>query len=169
VVAGAQAVPGSRLFLKTRQLNDPALCDAVLRRFAARGIAADRLLLEGLPRGANCFRPTNRVDIALDPFPYPAASPAWRRCGWGVGDHPPGDRFLSHVGEGIAHNTGMADWIAADDDDYVSKAVLYTKDLKRLSKQGWVCDGKCWPPRCSTPPVLPGMSRRRFGACGKNG
>ena len=35
-----------------------------------------------------------------------------------------GDRFLSRIGESIAHNAGLADWIAEDDDDYVAKAVM---------------------------------------------
>lgn len=44
-----------------------------------------------------------------------------------------GNRFLSHVGETIAHNAGLADWIAADDDDYVAKAIEHTADLRRLA------------------------------------
>lgn len=34
-----------------------------------------------------------------------------------------GDRFLSHVGETIAHNSGMHDWIADDDSAYLAKAI----------------------------------------------
>ena len=40
------AVPDSRLFLKTRQLDDPALRKATLSRFAACGIAAERIALK---------------------------------------------------------------------------------------------------------------------------
>jgi predicted O-linked N-acetylglucosamine transferase (SPINDLY family) len=44
-----------------------------------------------------------------------------------------GDRFLSHVGESIAQNIGLADWIAADDDDYVDKAIQFTANLEHLT------------------------------------
>ena len=44
-----------------------------------------------------------------------------------------GDCFLSHIGESIAHNAGLADWIAENDDDYVAKAVICTTDLRRLA------------------------------------
>jgi predicted O-linked N-acetylglucosamine transferase (SPINDLY family) len=37
------------------------------------------------------------------------------------------------MGESIAHNAGLADWIAEDDDDYVAKAITYTADLGRLA------------------------------------
>ena len=45
-----------------------------------------------------------------------------------------GDRFLSHLGETFAHNAGLSDWIAADEDEYVAKAVAFSSDLKGLAK-----------------------------------
>ena len=45
-----------------------------------------------------------------------------------------GDRFMSHVGETIAHNTGLSDWIAADEEEYVAKAVAFSADLKGLAE-----------------------------------
>ena len=44
-----------------------------------------------------------------------------------------GNRFLSHAGETIACNAGLPDWIAADDDDYVAKAVRFAADLGALA------------------------------------
>ena len=44
-----------------------------------------------------------------------------------------GDRFLPHIGESIAHNAGLADWIAENDDDYVAKALHLTAELGRLA------------------------------------
>ena len=44
-----------------------------------------------------------------------------------------GDRFLSRVGESIAHNAGLSDWIGADNDDYVAKAVAHAGDIARLA------------------------------------
>ena len=33
----------------------------------------------------------------------------------------------------IAHNAGLPDWIAVDQEDYVAKAVAFTSDLERLA------------------------------------
>jgi protein O-GlcNAc transferase len=130
-----QAVPGSRLFLKTKQLSDSMICEATRQRFARRGISPDRLLLEGGSPRAELLAAYRKVDIALDPFPYPGGTtsvealwmgvPVITRCG---------DRFLAHVGETIAHNAGLSDWIAADEDNYVAKAVTFTSDLERLNE-----------------------------------
>jgi protein O-GlcNAc transferase len=44
-----------------------------------------------------------------------------------------GDRFISRTAGSIAHNAGLPDWVAADHDDYVAKAVAFTSDLGRLA------------------------------------
>jgi len=43
-----------------------------------------------------------------------------------------GDRFISRCGESINNNLGMEEWIAENEDDYVNKAVLFCKDIKKL-------------------------------------
>ena len=43
-----------------------------------------------------------------------------------------GDRFISKCGESINYNLGMQDWIAKDEDDYINRAVLFSKDIKKL-------------------------------------
>lgn len=128
------AVPGSRLLLKTTQLNDAAVCERTRRRFTDRGVAPDRLLLEGSSPRAELLAAYRRVDVSLDPFPYPGGTTSIEALWMGV---PVislrGDRFLSHVPETIAHNAGLHDWVAADDNDYVAKAVAWTADLDQLA------------------------------------
>ena len=38
------------------------------------------------------------------------------------------------MGESIAHNTGLSEWIASDQDDYVAKAIEYSSNLDGLAK-----------------------------------
>jgi predicted O-linked N-acetylglucosamine transferase (SPINDLY family) len=45
-----------------------------------------------------------------------------------------GNHFLSHLGESIAHNSGLSDWIASDEQEYVAKAVAYASNLEALSE-----------------------------------
>jgi len=130
-----KAVPDSRLLLKTKQLNDPVLCEKTCQRFAAHGISPDRLMLNGILDSSDEHLDTyNKVDIALDTFPYPGITTSLEALWMGV---PVlcmrGDRLLHNTSASIAHNAGLADWLAADEDEFVSKAVAYANNLEHLA------------------------------------
>ena len=130
-----RAVPGSRLMLKAGQLRDPAVRSATRARFAAHGIGAERLLIEPPSPRTDYLRAYHRIDIALDPFPYPGGTTSCEALWMGVPVLTRrGNRFLSHAGETIARNAGLADWIADGDDDYVTKAVRFAADLEWLAR-----------------------------------
>lgn len=128
------AVPGSRLFLKAKQLDDAPTRDTTLARFAARGIDASRLILEGRSPRAEYFAAYNRIDIALSPFPYPGGTTSVEGLWMGV---PVvcrrGDRFLSNICTSMLHSAGLAEWIAQDNEDYVAKAVAFAADVPKLA------------------------------------
>jgi predicted O-linked N-acetylglucosamine transferase (SPINDLY family) len=127
-------VPHSRLFLKAKQLDDAPTRETTLARFAAHGIEASRLTLEGRSPRAEYFAAYNRIDIALSPFPYPGGTTSVEGLWMGV---PVlcrrGDRFLSNICTSMLHSAGLADWIAQDNDDYVAKAVAFAADAPRLA------------------------------------
>jgi protein O-GlcNAc transferase len=129
-----QAVPNSRLLLKTKQLNNPTVRQNVLDRFARQGIQVGQLMLESAAPRAELLATYNRVDIALDPFPYPGGTTSVEAL-WMATPvlSLAGDRFLSHLGESILHNAGLPDWIAIDADDYVAKAVAHAGDVQALA------------------------------------
>jgi protein O-GlcNAc transferase len=129
------SVPGSRLLLKTKQLSDAAVCEQTLQRFAACGIAPERLILSGqLAFRDDHLDAYNKVDIALDTFPYPGVTTSVEALWMGVPVLSlQGDRFLSRTAGSIAVNAGLPDWIAADEDDYVDKAVRFAENLERLA------------------------------------
>ena len=164
------AVPGSRLFLKTGQLGSPGSCDATRERFAGHGITSDRLILEGKSPRAELLKAYNRVDIALDPFPYPGGTTSAEGLWMGVPVITRrGDCFLSHIGESIAHNAGLSDWIADNDDDYVAKAVMHTKIWINLRPFDQGCANRCWILLFSMRPGLPETLNPRCGECGNGG
>lgn len=130
-----QAVPKSRLFLKSRQLNDTSMQQATLARFTAHGIESERLMFEGSSPRLELLASYNRVDVALDPFPFPGGTTTVESLWMGVPVlNLQGDRFLSHVGESILNTTGLPEWVAKDTSDYVSKAVSFTRDLECLAE-----------------------------------
>jgi protein O-GlcNAc transferase len=129
------AVPGSRLLLKAKLLSAPDVCEMTRKRFASHGIAPKRLLLsQTIVSRDEHLAAYNKVDIALDTFPYPGVTTSVEALWMGVPVLSlQGDRFLSRTAGSIAHNAGLPDWVAADEDDYVAKAVAFASDLESLA------------------------------------
>lgn len=130
------AVPDSRLYLKAEELRESDEVQRVRVRYASHGIGAERLVLEARsPSREEHFASFQRVDIALDPFPYPGITSTMDALWMGVPVlSKKGDRFISHQGETILNNAGLSEWIAADAEDYVSKAQTFASDLQSLSE-----------------------------------
>ncbi|MDD5249700.1 MAG: tetratricopeptide repeat protein [Rhodocyclaceae bacterium] len=130
-----RTVADSRLFLKSRQLNDAATRSAVVGRFGAQGIDAGRLILEGSSPRVDYLASYNRVDIALDPFPFPGGTTTVEALWMGVPVlSRAGDRFISRAGESILRTAGLPDWIARDDADYVAKAASFAAAAENLAQ-----------------------------------
>ncbi|MFH2139382.1 MAG: tetratricopeptide repeat protein [Pseudomonadota bacterium] len=128
-------VADSRLFLKSKQLGDAAVRQQTVDRFAAHGIAADRLLLEGAESRAKYFEAYRRVDISLDPFPYPGGTTTVESLWMGVPVlNLSGESFLFRQGAGFLSNAGLTEWVAQSQEDYVAKAVVFTGDLSGLAE-----------------------------------
>ena len=128
------AVPRSRLFLKYQQLGEASVRQSTCERFAVHGIGAGRLIFEDYVPRANYLAAYQRVDIALDPFPFPGGTTTVEALWMGVPVLTlTGERFLSRQGVGLMMNAGLPDWIAKDADDYVGRAVAHASDLPRLA------------------------------------
>ncbi|WP_223247410.1 tetratricopeptide repeat protein [Sulfuriferula sp. AH1] len=128
------SVPGSRLFLKAKQLTELKVREHTVERFAEHGVDADRLILEGPGSREKYLATYHQVDIALDPFPYTGGTTSVESLWMGVPVLTlTGASFLSRQGVGILMNAGLPEWVATGKDDYVRRAALLTGDLQRLS------------------------------------
>lgn len=126
--------PRSKLLLKAGQFNEPEIEKKLLSIFADQGIASERLIVEGWTNREHYFEAYNKVDLALDPFPYPGGTTSFEGLWMGVPFVTlKGDRFYAHNGETIAHNAGLSEWIAEDQDDYVDKALEFAGKIEQLS------------------------------------
>ncbi len=127
-------LPGSKLFLKAKVLVSNSECQSVIERFSMRGIEADQLILEGWSPRLQLLESYHRVDIALDPFPYPGGTTSAESLWMGVPVLTMGGyHFLSHVGESVVTNAGLPDWVAMNKDHYVDKAIGFASNLHLLS------------------------------------
>ena len=127
-----QSVPRSRLLLKTSQLADAAVCQAVRERFAGHGIEADRLVLEGPSPRADLLASYNRVDIALDPYHYGGGTTTAEALWMGA---PVvtlrGGTWTGRVSESILSTVGLSDLVAGSQEAYVDLAAKLAADQDR--------------------------------------
>ncbi len=127
-------VADSRLFLKARQFRDNAVCNTVIQQFAAKGINSERIKLEGPEEREEYLAAYNKVDIALDPFPFTGGTTSVESLWMGV---PlvtlAGNSLISRQGVGILMNAGLSDWIAEDEKEYLAKAVSFATNLNELT------------------------------------
>jgi predicted O-linked N-acetylglucosamine transferase (SPINDLY family) len=129
-------VPNSRLLLKyVDRFRDTLVAARIVRRFAAHGIDASRLILEGglLDRQAQ-LRLLDRIDIALDPFPFNGSTTSFEALWMGVPVVTlSGDRFVGRVGASLLEQVGLGDLVARNEADYVAIAERLAGDAPRLS------------------------------------
>ena len=117
-------VSRSRLLLRNRALNHVSNRADILARFAANGIDAARLSLEGGGEHLDFLRTYDRIDIALDAFPYNGGTSTAEALWQGV----PlltfnGDRWASRTSRSILMAAGLGCWVAADQQGFEAMAI----------------------------------------------
>ncbi|MBF0333069.1 MAG: tetratricopeptide repeat protein [Alphaproteobacteria bacterium] len=129
-----RAVPGSRLLLKSRPLGDALVAERFAGLFAAHGVAGDRLLLVPyIQDQGGHMRAYERIDVALDPFPYNGTTTTCEALWMGV---PVvtllGRSHAGRVGASLLSQVGLVSLIARDEADYVTLAAALATDPARL-------------------------------------
>jgi len=124
-------LPNSRLIIKSPYLEDPDVQDSVLERITAAGIAQDRVEIIGLMASPMEHLATyNRVDVALDTFPYNGTTTTCEALWMGV---PVvtlvGDRHASRVGLSLLTAIGHPEWATPNHETYIEQAVSLAKNF----------------------------------------
>jgi protein O-GlcNAc transferase len=129
------AVPGSQLLLKARGLDDPAVRQGVVARFALAGIDQSRLRFAGRVRGyAGHMAFYGDMDIALDSLPYNGTTTTCEALWMGVPTVTlAGDRHCARVGASLMTRVGLEDLVAQTPEDYVAVAARLAADRVRLA------------------------------------
>lgn len=131
-----RACPGARLLLANRLLDRPGNRDALLARFAAEGIGAERLLLRGGAPHEEYLRLYDEVDIALDTIPYAGGTTTVEALWQGVPFVTlAGDRWASRTSRSVLMAAGFGDWVATDAEGFVALAARLAADPAALAER----------------------------------
>jgi len=125
------AVPGSKLLLKAPSLQDAGVQARFGERFAAHGIAAERLSLHGPSGLAEMMQAYGEVDIALDPTPYNGGTTTLQALWMGVPVLSlAGGNFVGRMGASFLKTLGHPEWVASDAAGYMAAAVRLAAECR---------------------------------------
>jgi predicted O-linked N-acetylglucosamine transferase (SPINDLY family) len=130
-----QAVPHSRMVIKSGALSEPAIRSRLLERFVRQGIAAERL---NLREGSGHFEMLceyGDIDIALDTFPFNGGMTTLEALWMGVPVVTiAGDTVVSRQTVSVLANLGLEHELAfADVAAYIAGAVALASDEQHLA------------------------------------
>jgi predicted O-linked N-acetylglucosamine transferase (SPINDLY family)/glycosyltransferase involved in cell wall biosynthesis len=129
-----QALPNSRLFLKGGPYDSAGLRKRVQDFMQGRGIAAERLRLEGQAKHFELLDCYNDVDVALDPWPYSGGLTTCEALLMGVPVVTlPGPTFAGRHSATHLANAGIPELVAQDWDQYQSCVLALASNLDNLS------------------------------------
>jgi len=130
------AVPGSRLMLKSLAYRESEVREALTRRFEQAGITRDRI--EVVPPTADMrdhLRMYDRVDIALDTFPYCGTTTTCEALLMGVPVVSLVGRIhAARVGLSLLAAAGVEEWAVRDEASYVRRAAQLAADIEKLAE-----------------------------------
>ncbi len=127
-------VAGSRLVLKYRWLDTPEVGGRIAGMFAEHGVEPSRLEFLGRSSYAEMLRAYDRIDLALDPFPFNGGATTCDALWMGVPVITwPGETFASRHSLTHLSNVGLTETIARDREEYLDIAARLAADLPRLA------------------------------------
>ena len=124
----------SRLILKSGSASSYSVVKNITKKFKESGVEENKVIIldKNLTREEHLSQ-YNKIDVALDTFPYPGVTTSFESILMGVPVLTmSGFNFNSRCGESINLNLGMDDFIAAGDEDYFDKAIQLQKNVKKL-------------------------------------
>lgn len=128
-----RGVAASRLILKYSYFLDPVLRRVTQARFAARGVAPERIVFAGHSSGQEYFQAFQEIDLMLDAWPAHGSTTTLDALSNGVPmlvKSTPG--AAGHYVRSILEACGLRELIASSPEDFAARAVDLASDIPRL-------------------------------------
>jgi protein O-GlcNAc transferase len=119
-----RGAPQTRLLLKNRALGDASSQAALHERLARRGVDPARVIADGPSEHYAYLAAYDRVDIALDTFPYSGGTTTMEALWQGVPVLTfDGDRWAARTSLSLLRAAGLDAWCLPDRDAFVARAI----------------------------------------------
>ncbi len=129
-----KTVIGSRLILRYQGYEDPVVRQDFTKRFSEFGIEASRIDFEGSTSYREVLETYNRMDIALDTYPYSGTMTTMEALWMGVPVVTlAGNRTLTRQSAGQLSAAGLDDLITNDAEAFVSVASSLAGDMEQMT------------------------------------
>lgn len=145
------AVPKSKLILKSSQFADKETKGRCIKLFKKQGVAKERLnLVAMLPNPNDHMSFYGELDLALDPFPYNGTTTTFEALWMGVPTITlSGNVHASRVGKSILSRVGLERFVSHNKEDYIKLAKLKSESLDELRQlRGSLRDSMIDSPLC---------------------
>lgn len=128
-------VPSSRLFFKSKQYGAKLFTDRIVQKMKGWDVDEDRIIFEGEAPHDQLLDAYNKVDIALDPWPYSGGLSTIEALLMGVPVITlPGPTFAGRHAASHLINTGMGEFVADSWEEYKAMAISLAGDLNKLTE-----------------------------------
>ncbi|PSJ46277.1 peptide-binding protein [Zobellella endophytica] len=128
------SLPDSRLFLKGFQFSSETLTNNTKALLLEQGIGEERVIIEGPSYHEDLLKAYNKIDIALDPWPYSGGLTTCEAMYMGVPVVTlPGPTFAGRHSATHLTNAGMPQLVAEDWDQYHDIVLALASDLDNLA------------------------------------
>ncbi|MEO6856584.1 MAG: tetratricopeptide repeat protein, partial [Rhodoferax sp.] len=125
-------LPTAHIVIDSRSFIDTAVQEEAIQKFAAYGIAQERLQIGFHSPPWDVLR---SIDIALDCFPHNSGATLFESLYMGLPFVTLAGRpSVGRIGSSILHGLGHPEWIAESEEDYVAKVVALASDLPALAR-----------------------------------
>lgn len=128
----------SQIILKNSFPDSDEIKNNIYYKFIKNGVKEKQIIfLEREQKEENHYKHYNKINLALDTFPYPGVTTSFESILMGVPVLTmSGFNFNSRCGASINKSIGMLDLIATNYDEYISIAKKLTKDNDLHTKNG---------------------------------
>ena len=126
----------SRLYLKSSMVITQDIKNNILKKFFVNGVKKNQIIfLDRIDNIVDHYESYNKINVALDTFPYPGVTTSFEAALMGVPVLTmKGFNINSRCGESIIKNLNLPELIASDKDDYFKKAIdlQCSKNLNKI-------------------------------------
>lgn len=129
------AVPGSRLRLQARGLNDAVFAAGLRKRMQDCGIDVGQVDLHGPTHWQGYLQAYAEVDLILDTYPYPGGTTTCEALWMGVPTLTlAGETLLERQGASLLKAAGLVRWITGSPAEFVKRGQALAADLQALAR-----------------------------------